>query len=88
MSVMMVQIKQRCYSSNYIQSKEIGNKKYYEETRELEKWQSEISPEYQKRKKEKGDSWHNTIKMGVTKVWIADRRTRGKCGTCGTYIFL
>jgi len=30
----------------YIQSKEIGNKKHYEETRELEKWQSEISPEY------------------------------------------
>jgi len=31
----------------YIQSKEImiWNKKYYEETRELEKWQSEISPE-------------------------------------------
>ena len=25
------------YSSNYIQSKGIGNKKYYEETRELEK---------------------------------------------------
>jgi len=24
----------------YIQSKEIGNKKYYEETRELEEWQS------------------------------------------------
>ena len=30
----------------YIQSKEIGNKKYYEKTRELEKWQCEISPEY------------------------------------------
>jgi len=30
----------------YIQSKEIGNKKYYEETRELEKWQSKILPEY------------------------------------------
>ena len=30
----------------YIQSKEIGNKKYYEETTELEKWQSESSPEY------------------------------------------
>ena len=26
--------------------KETGNKKYYEEARELEKWQSEISPEY------------------------------------------
>jgi len=32
----------------YIQSKEIGNKKYYEETRE--KWQSEISPEYWRKK--------------------------------------
>ena len=30
----------------HIQSKEIGNNKYYEETTELEKWQSEISPEY------------------------------------------
>ena len=29
-----------------IQCKEIGNNKYYEETTELEKWQSEISPEY------------------------------------------
>jgi len=29
----------------YIQSKEIGNKRYYEKTKELEKWQSEISPE-------------------------------------------
>ena len=30
----------------YIQSKEIGKNKYYEETTELEKWKSEISPEY------------------------------------------
>ena len=30
----------------YIQWKEIGNNKYYGETAELEKWQSEISPEY------------------------------------------
>ena len=29
----------------HIQRNEIGNK-YYEETTELEKWQSEISPEY------------------------------------------
>ena len=29
-----------------IQSKEIENKEYYEETRKLEKWQSEIWPEY------------------------------------------
>ena len=28
----------------HIQCKEIGNNKYYEETRECEKWQSEISP--------------------------------------------
>ena len=33
-------------ASQYIRSKEIGNKKYYEETRELQKWQSEILPEY------------------------------------------
>ena len=52
MSVMMVQTK--CKLSNtelflklfHIQSKEIGNNKYYEETTELEKWQCEISPEY------------------------------------------
>ena len=30
----------------YIQSKEIGNKKYYEEKRGLEKWRSEVLPEY------------------------------------------
>ena len=30
----------------HIQCKEIGNYKYYEETTELEKLQSEISPEY------------------------------------------
>ena len=30
----------------HIQSKEIGNNKCYEETTELEKWQSEISPEH------------------------------------------
>ena len=29
----------------HIQCKEIGNNKYYEETTELEKWQSEILPE-------------------------------------------
>ena len=32
----------------HIQSKEIG--KYYEDTTELEKWQSEISPEYWRKK--------------------------------------
>ena len=30
----------------HVQSKEIGNNKYYEDTTELEKWQSEISLEY------------------------------------------
>ena len=31
----------------HIQCKEIiGNNKYYEETTKLEKWQSEVSPEY------------------------------------------
>ena len=52
MSVMMVQTK--CKLNNielllklfHIQSKEIRNKMYYEETTELEKQQSEISPEY------------------------------------------
>ena len=39
-SVMIIQTKcklNNAESSNYIQSKGIGNKKYYEETRELEK---------------------------------------------------
>ena len=52
MSVMTVQTK--CKLSNaelflklmHIQSKQIGNNKYYEDTTELKKWQSEISPEY------------------------------------------
>jgi len=30
----------------HIQSKEIGNNKCYEETTELEKWESEISPDH------------------------------------------
>ena len=52
MSVVTVQTK--CKLSNtelflklfHIQCKEIGNNKYYEDTTELKKWQSEISPEY------------------------------------------
>ena len=39
----------------YVLSKEIGNKKGYEVTRELEKWQSEILPEY----------WLNAIKTKI-----------------------
>jgi len=52
MSVTMLQTKCKLnktlnYSSNiHIQSNEIEKNKYYEETTELEKWQSEISPEY------------------------------------------
>lgn len=36
------------YSSKlfYIQSRQIGNGTYHEETRELKKWRREISPEY------------------------------------------
>ena len=52
MSVMMLQTK--CKLNNielflklfHIQSKEIGNNKCYEETTELKKWHSEISPEH------------------------------------------
>ena len=53
MSVMMVQTKCKLNSTElflklqklfHIQCKEIGNNKYYEETIELEKWQTEISP--------------------------------------------
>jgi len=59
MSVMIVPTKCKLNNAElfvkmfYIQSKDIGNKKYYEETRELEKWQSEISPEYTDVRKEK-----------------------------------
>ena len=52
MSVMMVQTKCKLNNTElffelfHIQCKEIGNNKLHEETTELEKWQSEISPEY------------------------------------------
>ena len=53
MSVMPA-VQTKCKLSNtelflklfHIQCKEIGNNKYYEDTTELKKWQSEISPEY------------------------------------------
>ena len=52
MSVMMVQTKCKLNNSElflklfHIQSREIGNIKYYEETTELEKWQSKVLPEF------------------------------------------
>ena len=52
MSVMIVQTKCKLNNTElflklfHIQYREIGNNKRYEETTELEKWQSEISPEY------------------------------------------
>ena len=52
MSVMMVQTKCKLDTTElflklfHIQSKEIRNNKYYGETTELQKWRSEISPEY------------------------------------------
>jgi len=52
MSVMMLQTKCKLNNTElflklfHIQGKEIGNSKCYEETTELEKWQSEISPEH------------------------------------------
>ena len=52
MSVVMVQTKCKLNSTElflklfHIQRKEIRNNKYYEETTELEKWHSEISPQY------------------------------------------
>ena len=52
MSVMMVETKCKLNNTElflklfHIQGKEIGNSKYYEKTRKLEKWQSGISPEY------------------------------------------
>ena len=52
MSVMMVRTKCKLNNTElflklfHTQCKEIGNNKYYEETTEPVKWQSEISPEY------------------------------------------
>ena len=52
MSFMMVQTKGKLNNTElflklfHIQCKEIGKNKDYEETTELEKWQTEISPEY------------------------------------------
>jgi len=52
MSVMMLQTKSKLNNTElflklfHILSKEIGNNNCYEETTELEKWQSEISPEH------------------------------------------
>ena len=49
MNVMMVQTKCKLNSTElllklfHIQSKEIGNNKYYEETTELEKWQRDFA---------------------------------------------
>ena len=51
MSVMMVQTKCKLNNTEvflklfHIQCKEIGNNKYYEKTRELEKWQSDVRKE-------------------------------------------
>ena len=52
MSITIVQTKCKLNNTElflklfHIQSEEIGKNKYYEERTELEKWQSEISPEY------------------------------------------
>ena len=52
MRVMMMQTKCKLHNTElflklfHIQCRENGNNKHYEETTELEKWQSEISPEY------------------------------------------
>ena len=56
MSVMMAQTKCKLNNTElflklfHIQCKEIGNNKYYEETTEVENWQSDIAPEYWRQK--------------------------------------
>ena len=73
MSVMMVQT--NCKLNNtelflklfHIQSNEIGNNKYYKETTEFEKWQSEIRLNIDVRK-EMEDSKLNAIKQLITFV--------------------
>ena len=68
MSVMMVQTKCKLNNTElflklfHIQCREIGNNKHYEEATKLEKWQSEISPEYDVRK-EMEDSRLNAIEV-------------------------
>ena len=52
MGALMVQTKCKLNNTElflklfHIQCREIGYNKHYEETTDLEKWQSEISPEY------------------------------------------
>ena len=41
-----MQIEQHCVKLFQVQCREIGNNKHHKEKTELEKWQSEISPEY------------------------------------------
>ena len=69
MSVVMLHTKcklnnnELCLKLFHIENKEIGNNKYYGETTELEKWQSEISPEYGSGME---DSRLNAIKQLIT----------------------
>ena len=68
MSVMMVQTKCKLNNTElllklfHIQSKELGNNKCYGETTQLEKWQSEISPDI---RKEMEDSRLNAVKQPI-----------------------
>ena len=79
MSVMMVQTKCKLNDTKlflklfHIQGKEIGNSKYYEKTRKLEKWQSGISPEYW-RYKGNEDSRLNAIECLKTD-YVRERST-------------
>jgi len=62
----------------YIQSEEIGNKKYYEETRELETGKVRFRLNIDVRK-EKEDSWLNAIKTKIAfakgRLNISSKRT-------------
>ena len=79
MSIMMVQTKCKLNNTElflklfHIQGKEIGNSKYYEKTRKLEKWQSGISPEYW-RYKGNEDSGLNAIECLKTD-YVRERST-------------
>jgi len=73
MSVMMVQTKCKLNNAElflkcfYLQSKEIGNQKYYEETRELENGKVRFCLNIDVRK-EKDCSWLNVIKTKIAFV--------------------
>ena len=67
-----MQVEQRCYSSNYIQSKETGNKKYYEKEENMIIGKVKFCLNVDVRK-EKEDSW---LKATKTTNCVCQRPTK------------